>query len=225
MAAAYAAFAAVLKRDLLLAFRHRSEWLNPVIFYVIVVSLFPIAMGPEPEVLAGLAPAVIWVAALLAATLSLDRVFHADFDDGSLEQLLLSPHPLTLLVAAKILAHWLLNGLPLIAIAALLAVLLSLPQAALLPLLGTLLLGTPVFSLTGGVLAALTVGLRGGGLLLALLILPLLVPVLIFSVAAVGNAVRELPVAAEFYFLGAILVLAASIMPPAAAAALRARLG
>lgn len=219
------AFTAVLRRDLLLGLRHRVEIINPLVFYVLIASLFPFAVGSDGPTLGIIGPAVIWVCALLAATLSLDRIFHADFEDGSLEQLILARHPLELLAGAKILAHWLLCGLPLIPAALALAVLYQLPVAALWPMLITLLLGTPVFSLTGAALAALTVGLRGSGVLLALLILPLYIPVLIFAVAAVGNATNGLAIVGELYFLTALLVLALTLMPLAAAAALRIRLG
>ncbi|MBI1731157.1 MAG: heme exporter protein CcmB [Gammaproteobacteria bacterium] len=216
---------AVLRRDLLLGLRHRAELANPLVFYVIVASLFPFAVGSDTPTLAIIGPSVIWVCALLAATLSLDRIFHADFDDGTLEQLILARQPLVLLVGAKTLAHWLLCGVPLVPAALALAVLYQLPATALWPMLSTLLLGTPVFSLTGTALAALTVGLSGSGVLLALLILPLYIPVLIFSVAAVGNAMNGLSIAGELYFLSALLVLALTVMPFAAAAALRIRLG
>ncbi len=219
------AFMAVLRRDLLLGLRHRVEIVNPLVFYVLIASLFPFAVGSDPSTLGIIGPAVIWVCALLAATLSLDRIFHADFEDGSLEQLVLARQPLVLLTGAKIFAHWLLCGLPLIPAALALAVLYQLPASSLWPMLITLLLGTPVFSLTGAALAALTVGLRGGGVLLALLILPLYIPVLIFAVSAVGNAMNGLGIAGELYLLSALLVLALTLMPMAAAAALRIRLG
>jgi heme exporter protein B len=219
------AFMAVLRRDLLLGMRHRVEIANPLVFYLLIASLFPFAVGSDRQTLGIIGPAVIWVCALLAATLSLDRIFHADFEDGSLEQLVLARQPLVLLAGAKICAHWLMCGLPLIPAALALAVLYQLPASSLWPMLITLLLGTPVFSLTGAALAALTVGLRGGGLLLALLILPLYIPVLIFSVGAVGNAMNGLSIAGELYLLAALLVLALTLMPLAAAAALRIRLG
>ena len=218
------AFLAVLRRDLLIGLRHRSELANPLVFYLIVAAMFPLALGNKPESLRELAPVAIWLGALLASTLSLDRMFHSDFEDGSLEQMLLSRHPLTPLVAAKILSHWMLTGIPLIVTALLLGVMFQLQTAAFVPLLVTLLLGTPVLSLVGAVLAALTVGLRGSGVLLALLILPLYIPVLIFSVAAVSNAAQDLSIAAELYFLGAVLVLSSTLMPLAAAASLRVRL-
>ncbi|MGH8630900.1 MAG: heme exporter protein CcmB [Burkholderiales bacterium] len=223
--AAINVFSAVLRRDLLLGLRHRSELANPLIFYVIVVSLFPFALGNDPVHLRLSSTAIIWVCALLASTLSMDRIFDSDFGDGSLEQFVLSEHPLTLLVSAKIAAHWLLHGVPLIIAALALALLYRMDAAALPALFLTLLLGTPVLSLIGAVMSALTVGLRNSGILLALLILPLYVPVLIFAVGAVSNARLSLPVTAELYFLGALLVLSIVLMPAAAAASVRIRLG
>lgn len=219
------AFGAVLRRDLLLDLRHRSELANPLIFYVIVVSLFPFALGAEPAHLRLSAPAVIWVCALLASTLSLDRIFATDFQDGTLEQFVLCEYPLTVLVAAKICAHWLSHGVPLVLAALALALLYQVDAQALPALVATLVLGTPVLSLIGAVLSALTVGLRGSGILLALLVLPLYIPVLIFSVGAVNNARLGLAVTGELYFLGAMLVLSVALMPLAAAASVRIRLG
>lgn len=219
------AFTAVLVRDLKLGLRHRSELLNPLLFFLIVVTLFPLALGPDKTTLQQLAPAVIWVAAVLASSISMDMMFRSDFEDGSLEQFLLAPCPDIILVMAKILAHWLLTGAPLTLFALLLSILLYLPAQALLPLLLSLLIGTPIFSLVGSVGVALTVGLRGGGMLLALLILPLYMPVLIFAVAAVNNALQGLSVRGEFYFLGALLVLALTLAPFATASSLRIRMG
>jgi heme exporter protein B len=219
------AFAAILRRDLTLALRHRSELANPIVFFVVVVTLFPLALGPEKDILMRVAPGIIWVAALLAATLSMDRMFRHDFEDGSLEQLLLTPHPPSALVLAKILAHWLVTGLPLILVSPLLALLLHLPMKALPTLLASLALGTPVLSLVGAIGVALTVGLRRGGLLLTLLVLPLYVPVLIFAAGAVDNATAELAVAGQLYFLAALLVLALTLAPLATAASLRISLG
>ncbi|NIP72007.1 MAG: heme exporter protein CcmB, partial [Gammaproteobacteria bacterium] len=175
----------------------------------LVVSLFPLGMTPESELLRTLAPGVIWVAALLATLLSLDRMFRSDFEDGALEQMLLAPHPVTVLVLAKVLAHWLVTGLPLLVVAPLLGVLLALPGQALGPLL------------VGAIGVALTVGLRKGGALLSLVVLPLYVPVLIFAASAVDAAAAGLPVIGHFYVLGALLVLALTLAPLAAAAALR----
>lgn len=218
-------FLTVLKRDLLLAMRRRTEIVNVFVFYLILVSLFPLAVGPQQHVLQQLAPGILWVCALLSSTLSLDRVFREDYEDGSLEQFLLSTHSLTLIVLAKMLAHWLLSGLPLVILALFMGEFLYLEGAAMVPLFITLLLGTPVFSVLGGIMGALTVGLRNGGILVLLLILPLYVPILIFSVAAVENASHGLAITAELYFLSAMLLLFLTLAPLTAAAALRIRLG
>lgn len=218
-------FAAVLRRDLLLALRHRSELVNPMMFFVVVLTLFPLALGPDAATLRGIAPGILWVAALLAALLSLEGMFRSDFEDGALEQMALSPQPLALLVAAKVLAHWLVTGVPLIALAPLLAVLLDLPALALPVLVLTLLLGTPVLSLVGAIGMALTVGLRRGGLLLSLLVLPLYVPILIFAASAVADAAAGLQVGAQLKMMGALLALSLSLGPLATAAALRISLG
>ena len=216
-----AAFLALFRRDLTLAFRHRAEMANPLLFFVIVVTLFPMGITPEARILETIAPGVIWVAALLAAMLSLDTLFRSDFEDGALEQILLSPHPAAVLVLAKVLAHWLVTGLPLILVAPLLGVLLALPGEAMWVLVATLALGTPVLSLVGAIGTALTVGLRRGGVLLSLLVLPLYIPVLIFGSNAVGTAADGLPVIGQLYFLGALLVLALTLAPLAIGAALR----
>lgn len=216
-----AAFLAMLRRDLMLAFRHRGEMANPLLFFVIVVSLFPLGVGPAPSVLSAIAPGIIWVAALLAAMLSLDSMFKSDFADGSLEQIALSHHPLSVLVLAKVLAHWLVTGLPLIVAAPLLGLLLYLPEAATPALIGSLALGTPVLSLIGAIGMGLTVGLKRGGVLLSLLVLPLYVPVLIFGALAVHDAGAGLDVAGHLYLLGALLVLSATLSPVATATALR----
>ncbi|MDX1655254.1 MAG: heme exporter protein CcmB [Candidatus Competibacteraceae bacterium] len=216
-----AAWWGLLRRDLLLAMRNRAELLNPLVFFVIVVTLFPLGVGASPQLLARMAPGVLWVAALLASLLALDHLFRADYDDGALEQLLLSPHPLAVLVFAKILAHWLVTGLPLLLLSPLLGVMLSLPVPAMGALMATLALGTPILSLIGAIGAALTVGLRRGGVLLSLLILPLYIPVLIFAAGAVDAAAAGLPVVGHLWLLGAMLALAATLAPWAAAAALR----
>ena len=215
------AFRGLLRRDLLLAFRHRSQIANPVLFFVIVVSLFPLGVSPQSHTLQLIAPGVIWVSALLATLLSLDSLFRSDFDDGSLELLIVSPHPTTVLVLAKIVAHWITTGLPLIVVAPVLGVLLSLPTSALPTLIATLVLGTPVLSLVGAIGVALTVGLRRGGALLSLLVLPLYIPVLIFAAHAVDAAASGLPVTGQLYFLASLFVLALSLCPLAAAACLR----
>lgn len=215
------AFIGVLRRDLLLAVRGQSELVLPLLFYLLVVTLVPLAVSPDAATLAGLAPGIIWVGALLATLLSLERLFRSDFEDGSLDLLLLSPAPLPVLVLAKVLAHWLTTGLPLLLIAPLLALLLALPERALATLLTTLALGTPVLSFIGAVGVGLTVSVRRGGGLLALLVLPLYVPVLIFGANAVSAAADGLPVAGQIYMLGAFLALAMSLAPIAAAGALR----
>jgi heme exporter protein B len=224
MTSELSAFYLLLKRDLILAYRHRAELANPLLFFLIVISLFPLGISPESKVLQGIAPGIIWVAALLAAMLSLDSLFRSDFEDGTLEQLALSAHSLSLLILAKVLAHWLVTGLPLIIIAPFLAVLLFLPESAIFTLIITLALGTPVLSLIGAIGVALTVGLRSGGVLLSLLVLPLYIPVLIFATGAVHEAVRGFPVTGYFYLLGALLTLSVTLAPFATAAALRVSL-
>jgi len=218
------AFLAMFNRDILLAYRHRSELINPLLFFVIIISLFPLALGPESRVLSTIASGVVWVAALLAALLSLDTVFRSDFHDGALEQIVLSPQPLTLLVFAKVLAHWCVTGVPLILISPLLASMLHIKEEALGTLMLTLLLGTPVLSLVGSVGVALTVGLRRGGMLLSILVLPLYIPVLIFAAGAVNDAALGLDVSAQLAFLGSMLVLSITLTPLAIAAALRVSL-
>jgi len=217
----FKAFYFLLKRDLILNFRRRAEIANPLLFFVIVITLFPLGVGAKPQLLQNMAPGVIWVAALLAAMLSLDRIFRSDFEDGSLEQLLLSAHPVSVLVLAKVAAHWLVTGLPLLLVAPLLAVLLGLPSDAMGVLVATLLLGTPVLSLVGAIGVALTVGLRRGGIILSLLVLPLYIPVLIFASNAVDMAAGGLPVTAQLSMLAAFLALALALAPWPAAAALR----
>ncbi len=220
-ASLFNAFLTVLKRDLTLALRTRSEIANPLIFFIIVVSLFPLAVSPESGLLRTVAPGVIWVAALLSTMLSLDSIFRSDFEDGSLEQMLLSPHPMTVLVLGKVTAHWLVSGLPLILLSPLLGVLLFLPFEAMPALLATLALGTPVLSLIGAIGVALTVGLRRGGVLLSLLVLPLYIPVLIFASNAIATAAADLSIKGQLYFLAAMFALAVTLAPLATAAALR----
>lgn len=216
-----AAFFAIIRRDLLLALRRRSEIANPLFFFVLVITLFPLGVGAKPQLLQAIAPGIIWVSALLAAMLSLDSLFRSDFDDGSLEQMLLSPHPVSILILGKVFAHWLVTGLPLLLIAPLLAVFLGMPNQSLGVLLLTLLLGTPVLSLIGAIGVALTVGLRRGGMILSLLVLPLYVPVLIFASNAVEMAVGGLPITAQINILIAMLVLALTLAPWPTAAALK----
>ncbi|MGB7931596.1 MAG: heme exporter protein CcmB [Gammaproteobacteria bacterium] len=215
------AFTLLLKRDLTLAVRHRAEMVNPLLFFILVTSLFPLGVGANPNLLQAIGPGVIWVAALLAALLSLDNIFRSDFEDGTLEQFLLSSHPVSILVLAKVTAHWLVTGLPLLLVSPLLGVLLGLTGDGIRILMLTLLLGTPVLSLLGAVGVALTVGLRKGGMILSLLVLPLYVPLLIFAASAVDTAAAGLPVSAHLLFISALLVLALSLSPPATAAALR----
>jgi heme exporter protein B len=215
------AFFAVLRRDLLLAFRHRGELANPLLFFMIVVTLFPLGVSPEEPLLRKIAPGVIWIAALLAALFSLENMFRSDFDDGALEQMALSPHPLSVLVLAKVLAHWLVSGLPMLLMAPLLALFLAMPGQAVFALELTLLVGTPLLSLIGAIGVALTVGLRRGGILLTLLVLPLYIPVLIFATNAVSAAAAGMPVEGQLYFLAALLALALTLAPFATAAALR----
>jgi heme exporter protein B len=215
------AFFAIIRRDLVLALRRRSEIANPLLFFILVITLFPLGIGAQPNLLQAIAPGIIWVSALLAAMLSLDSLFRSDFDDGSLEQILLSPYPASILVLAKIIAHWLVTGLPLLIIAPLLAVFLGMPTHSLGILLLTLLLGTPVLSLIGAIGVALTVGLRRGGMILSLLVLPLYVPVLIFASNAVEMAGNGLPVSAQINILISILLLALVLAPWPTAAALK----
>lgn len=215
------AFWAIIRRDLLLAFRRRAEMANPLFFFVLVVTLFPLAVGAQPNLLRAMAPGVIWVSALLAALLSLDGLFRTDFEDGSLEQMLLSPHALSILVLGKIIAHWLVTGLPLLLVAPLLAVFLGLPEQAMGTLWLTLILATPLLSLIGAIGVALTVGLRRGGMLLSLLVLPLYVPVLIFASGAVDRAASGLPVGAQLNILLAMLLSALVLVPLPTAAALK----
>ncbi len=189
-----------------------------------VAVMFPMGVGPEPVTLRTIAPGVIWVAALLATLVSAEAMFRSDFDDGSLEQLVLSPHPLPALMLAKIVAHWLITGLPLLLLAPFIALLFGLSAATALTLVLTLLLGTPSLSLIGAIGVALTVGLRRGGILLALLLLPLYVPVLIFATGAVVAETRQLPADAHLYMLAAILALAGTLAPLATAAAIRIRM-
>ena len=218
------AFYAVLRRDLTVTWRRSTDVLTPLIFFVIVASLCPLGVGPEPAQLRLMSAGIVWVAALLAAMLSLSHLFANDYRDGTLEHLLLTPQPLSVLVAAKTLAHWLVTGLPLALIAPLLAVQLQLPTAALPTLMLSLLLGTPVLSLLGAIGAALTLGLRGGGVLVSLLVLPLYTPVLIFGAEAVTASANGMSAAAHLSLLGALLVVALGFAPWATAGALRVSL-
>lgn len=215
----------LFKRDLLLTFRYRSEWINTLFFFIMVNSLFPLGISPEPKLLQQIAPGVVWIAALLATLLSIDGLFRHDFDDGCLETLLVSPEPLFGLVLAKIAAHWCVTGLPLTLIAPLLGGMLYLDQHTLSVLLSSLLLGTPILSLISAIGSALTVGLKKGGVLIALIALPLYVPVLIFGASAVLAASESLPYTGQLLYLAAMLVLAVTLAPFAIAGSLRVSLG
>ncbi|MDO8844492.1 MAG: heme exporter protein CcmB [Methylicorpusculum sp.] len=215
------AFVAIVRRDLLLAYRHRAELINPLAFFVLVVTLFPLGVGADIALLKRIAPGVIWVAALLASLLTMDSLFRSDFEDGSLELMVMSPHPLSVLVLGKVTAHWLLSGAPLSLVAPLLAMMFNMDAEAIKILLLTLLLGTPVLSLIGAIAVALTVGLRKGGVLLAILVLPLYVPVLIFASNAVDAAMAGFPVSGQLYMMSAMLFLAITLTPWPTAAALK----
>ncbi|SEI39687.1 heme exporter protein B [Azotobacter beijerinckii] len=218
-------FALLLARESRLLFRRPAELVNPLVFFAIVIALFPLAVGPESQLLQTLSPGLIWVAALLAVLLSLDGLFRSDFEDGSLEQWVVAPQPLPLLVLAKVLAHWLFSGLALVLLAPLLALMLGLPAHCLPVLLLSLLLGTPVLSLLGAVGAALIVGLKRGGLLLPLLILPLYIPVLILGSGALQAALQGLPATGHLLWLASLAVLAVTLLPFAIAAGLTISVG
>jgi heme exporter protein B len=211
----------IVVRDLTLAWRRRADVLSTVFFFVIVVSLFPFGIGPEMQLLRAIAPGVVWVAALLASMLSLGRLFATDYPDGTLEQLLISPQPLFLVVLGKVLAQWLVSEVPLVLLAPLIGIQFGLEADALFILSLSLLIGSPVLSLIGAIGAALTLGLRGGGVLIAVLILPLYIPVLIFGAGAVDASIMGTSPLPHLYLLGALLVLAVVFSPWATAAALR----
>lgn len=215
------ACSALFKRDLLLAYRRRSEMAQPLLFLLVVVSLFPLGVGPSPQLLGLIAPGVIWIAALLASVLSLDSLFRSDFEDGSLEQFLLSEQPLTLIALTKTGAHWLTAGLPLVVLSPLLALWMNLPAEGTRVLVLSLIIGTPVLSLVGAIGGALTVSLKRGGQLLSLLVFPLYVPLLIVATNAVSAAVAGLPYSGQLGLMLAGLVGALTLAPFAAAAALK----
>ena len=212
---------ALTHRDLKVAYYRRSELARPIIFFIIVTALFPLAVGPTAQQLNNIGPGIIWVASLLATLLSLDALFRSDFEDGSLEQMALSPHPMTVLVMTKIIVYWIVTGLPLLIVAPLLALFMQMEPHTLRTLLLTLLLGTPILSLVGAVGAALTVGLQRGGSLLALLILPLYLPALIFGASAIYATASGLPATGQLYALGALLTIAIMLAPIAVVSALR----
>ena len=211
----------VFARDLRIALRRKSDTLAALVFFVLVVSLFPLAIGPEPAMLRTIGPGVVWVAALLACTLPLSRLFADDHADGTLEQLLIAPHPLPMLVLGKLAAHWVGSVLPLVLVSPLLALQFGLGASETAVLVASLLLGTPVLGLVGALGAALTLGLRGAGVLMSLLVLPLLVPVLIFGAGAVASHTSGLGIAGHFSLLGAMLLVALVAAPGVIAAALR----
>lgn len=212
---------AVLRREVALALRQKGEVLTPLVFFIVIASLFPLGVGPESALLLRMAPGVLWVSALLAAMLSLQRMFASDYADGSLEQMLLSPTPLTLLVAAKALSHFVLSGLPLVLVAPVLGLQFGLDGRALGILMLSLLLGTPTLSLIGSIGASLTLGVRGAGVLLSLLILPLYIPVLIFGAGAVEADASGLGASGHLSLLAALLVLSLFFAPLATTAALK----
>lgn len=214
-------FSAYLRRDLLLAYRRRGEAASPLIFFIMVSTLIPLGITPESGRLAEIAPGIIWVMALLATLLSTDGLFANDYQDGSLEQLLISPQLLAMPVLGKVTAHWMVTGLPLTLVSPLLGVMLSLPEEGYLPLLASLALGTACLSLIGAVGAALTVSLRRGGLLLSLLVMPLYMPVIIFGSATVQSAIDGFVWFGPLAILGAMLAAAVALCPLASAGALR----
>ncbi len=211
----------LLRRQLTLAARRPIEIGNPLLFFAMVVALFPLGLGPAPDQLAGFAPGILWIIALLSNLLTSDAVFRSDFEDGSLEQLLLAPQPLFMSVLAYIGAHWLTTGLLLALVSPVFALMINLPGQAIGALVASLLLGTAVLSLVGGIGAALTVGLKRGGMLISLLILPFYMPVLIFGSAAVQNAVLGAPALPYLAIIAAMLCLAIALAPLAIAAGLR----
>ena len=215
------AILATLRRDLLIAVKRKNDLFNPFMFFVLVATLFPIGISPEPEVLGEISAGVLWISALLASLLAMDNLFRADFEDGSLELLMLSPHPLYFLVLAKNVAHWLVSGLPVVLVSPLIAYMLNFPEGAYLTLVLTLLLGTPVLSLLGSIGVALTVGLGSRGLILAVITLPMSVPVLIAGTLTVSQTLEGASLSGYLAIMGAMLVAAFTLAPLASAAALR----
>lgn len=214
-------FTTILRRDLLLAMRRRGELANPLVFFLIVLTLIPLAISPSPEQLAVIAPGIIWVMALLATLLSVDGLFQSDFRDGSLEQMLVSAQPMWSIVLAKVLAHWLVTGVPLTLLSPLLGMMLSLPEAGYLPMMIGLLTGTAALSLMGAIGAALTVALRRGGLLLSLIVMPLYMPVLIFGAGAVQRAVNGFAADGPLLVVAALFALSLLVAPFACAGSLK----
>lgn len=215
------AFMALLRRDFLLAYRRRAELLQPLVFLLVVITLFPLGVGPSPQLLATIAPGVIWIAALLAAVLSLDNLFRSDFEDGTLEQMVLSGQPLALIALARIVSHWLVTGLPIVLMSPLLAMWMNLPDEGVPILVKSLLIGTPVLSLIGAIGAALIVSLKRGGQLLSLLVFPLFVPLLILATSAVTSAVAGLPFQGQLGLMLAGMVASLTLAPFTTAIALK----
>ncbi len=214
-------FISVIRRDTFLALRNIGEFAWPILFFVITVCLYPFALGPDSELLTKVSPGIIWVSALLATLFALDGMFKSDYDDGSLEQLILSPYPLPLLVCAKVLAHWVMTGFPLILTALLLGWLMKLPDSALQALFLSLLIGTPGLSIAGAIGAALTVGLKRSGLLLTLIVIPIYVPILIFGASAIQAGLLQLDWSGQIWFLSAIVVFFITLAPIIIASALK----
>lgn len=214
-------FSAIVRRDLKLALRQKSDVFNTIFFFIVVVTLVPLGIGPDQGLLRSIAPGVVWVAALLAALLSLPRLFANDYADGTLEQMLLSGEPLTIIVIAKVFAHWLTTGIPLTVISGLFALMFDLSADVAMVLMAALFIGTPVLSLVGSVGASLTLGLRGGSVLTSILVLPLYIPVLIFGAGAAEATATGLSSTAYFLIVGALTLFSLVVMPLATAAALR----
>ena len=215
------AFRATLKRDLIIAYKRKNDVVNPFMFFFIVATMFPIGISPDPDRLGEIAAGVLWISALLASLLAMDNLFRADYEDGSLEQLLLSPHPLYFLVLAKNISHWLVSGLPVVLVSPLIAYMLNLPDAAYSIIFITLLIGTPVFSLLGSIGVSLTVSLGSRGLILAVITLPMSVPVLIAGTLTVQETLNGASLGGYLAIMGAMLVGALTLAPLASAAALR----
>jgi len=216
---------AIIKRDLVIGFRHPSDIINPAVFFVLVISLFPLGISPSPEVLRAIAPGVIWVAALLSTLLSMETIFRSDHEDGSLEQMAVAMQPFMLMITGKIVGHWLVSGLPLVLLSPILAMMLALDEPGIRAMLISLLIGTPILSLFGAIGAGLTVGLRKGGVLIAILILPLYVPVLILGTSLIQTGIQGGDYTAHVLWLLALLAMTAGISPIATAAGVRISLG
>ena len=206
-------FIQTMTRDLKMAFRNPSSFLNPLMFFVISISLFPIAISPEAQTLSSIAPGVIWVITMLSVLLSLNSLFHYDYDNGVLEQMVISHHSLPLILLAKTLAHWILSGLPIIVLSPFLGMALFINTEGIYILILTLIIATPCLSLIGAIGASLVVGIKNSGMLLSLLILPLYIPILIFATSAVSQSQSNLPIDGQLYFLGFILILSLLITP------------